>query len=130
MKFSTRAEYGLQAMVSLARNYPEQKNIRQISREESIPAKYLERLMGELRKNNLVRSFQGKNGGYVLVKNPHLIKVGQIIEILEGSIAPMGCADIQCQTTCSCSSSQVWLKLGKQIRKTLYGIKLSELIKS
>jgi Rrf2 family protein len=130
MKFSTRAEYGLQAMVNLARSYPAQKNIRQISREEKIPAKYLERLMGELRKNNLVRSFKGKNGGYVLAKDSRMIKVGQIIEILEGSIAPMGCADAGCQATCSCSSSQVWLKLGKQIRKTLYGIKLSELIKS
>lgn len=128
MKFSTRAEYGLQAMANLAKSYPEQKNIRQISREEKIPAKYLERLMGELRKNKLVQSFQGKNGGYVLIKNPKLIKVGQIIEILEGSISPMRCADIQCRTTCSCSSSQVWLKLGSQIRKTLYGIKLSELI--
>lgn len=128
MKFSTRAEYGLQAMASLARHYPAQKNIRQLSREEGIPAKYLERLMGELRKNNLVRSFQGKNGGYILVKNPALIKVGQIIEILEGSLSPMGCADNRCQSACSCSSSQVWLKLGKQTRKTLYGIKLSELI--
>jgi Rrf2 family cysteine metabolism transcriptional repressor len=129
MKFSTRAEYGLQAMVNLARSYPAQKNIRQISREEKIPAKYLERLMGELRKYNLVRSLKGKNGGYALVKDPHQIKVGRIIEILEGSISPMSCADAVCQTTCSCSSSQVWLKLGKQIRKTLYGIKLNELIK-
>src|SRR3989339_1242979 len=120
MKFSTRAEYGLQAMANLARYYPTQKNIQQISREENIPAKYLERLMGELRKNNLVCSFQGKNGGYVLIKNPRLIKVGQIIEILEGSLSPMECADVECQTTCSCSSSRVWLKLGKQIRKTLY----------
>ena len=128
MKFSTRAEYGLQAMANLARHYPAQKNIRQISREEKIPNKYLERLMGELRKNNLVRSFQGKNGGYILVKNPGLIKVGQIIEVLEGSLSPMGCADVECQKTCSCSSSLVWLKLGKQIRKTLYSIKLSKLI--
>ena len=129
MKFSTRAEYGLQAMTNLARSYPQQKNIRQISREEKIPAKYLERLMGELRKNNLVRSFKGKHGGYILIKDPHVIKVGQIIEILEGSISPMGCADAECQTTCSCSSSQVWLKLGKQIRKTLYSIKLNQLVK-
>jgi Rrf2 family cysteine metabolism transcriptional repressor len=127
MKFSTRAEYGLQAMANLAKNYPQQKNIRQMSREEKIPAKYLERLMGELRKNNLVRSYQGKNGGYVLIKNPKLIKVGQIIEILEGSISPMGCADNQCQAKCSCSSSLVWLKLGSQIRKTLYAIKLSHI---
>ncbi|MBU2028711.1 Rrf2 family transcriptional regulator [Patescibacteria group bacterium] len=129
MKFSTRAEYGLQAMANLARHYPAQKNIRQISKEEGIPAKYLERLMGELRKNILVQSFQGKNGGYVLIKNPKLIKVGQIIEILEGSLSPMGCADSRCRAACSCSSSLVWLKLGKQIRKTLYGIRLSELIK-
>ena len=73
MKFSTRAEYGLKAMVNLAKCYPAQKNIKEICREENVSVKYLERLVGELRKNNLVKSQKGKSGGYTLSKKtkPH-----------------------------------------------------------
>jgi Rrf2 family protein len=128
MKFSTRAEYGLKAMVNLAQCYPEQKNIKTLSVQEGISVKYLERLMNELRKAKLVRSQQGKTGGYTLAKKPEIIKVGQIIEILEGTIAPMKCAETKCVLKNKCSSSLVWDKLGEQIRKTLYGIKLSDVI--
>jgi len=127
MKFSTRAEYGLKAMTNLAKSFPEKKSLFLISKEEGISAKYLEQLMATLKKNKLIRSYKGKNGGYVLFKKPDLTKVGEIVEILEGSIAPMKCDQHQCPI-CRCSSRIVWDKLGKQIRKTLYGIKLSELI--
>ena len=129
MKFSTRAEYGLKAMVNLARCYPDQKNIKAICREENISVKYLERLVGELRKNNLVRSNVGKSGGYTLSRKPTAIKVGEIIETLEGPIVAMNCAGKKCAMLNKCSSQTiVWSKLGAQIKKTLYAIKLSELI--
>lgn len=128
MRFSTRAEYGLRAMVNLAQNYPQKRSIKEIAKEETISVKYLEKLMSELKKNNLVKSLRGKEGGYVLGEKPERITAGKIIEILEGSIAPMSCAEGFCQANCHCPSSSVWIKLGKQIRKTLYEIKLSELI--
>lgn len=128
MKFSTKAEYGLKAMVCLARCYPDQKNIKAICLEEHIPDKYLERLIGELRKSRMVFSQKGKNGGYVLSKKPDLLKVGEIVETLEGPIAPMKCVGKVCSMQRQCSSNVVWNKLGAQIKKTLYGIKLSELI--
>lgn len=129
MKFSTRAEYGLKAIVNLAQIYPRQKNLKTVSREEQIPSKYLERLVGDLRKKQLVVSSKGKAGGYALAKNPAKIRVGEIIEILEGPIAPMRCSGGYCALKQKCSSSFVWNKLGKQIKKTLYGIKLKDLIK-
>ena len=126
MKFSTKAEYGLKAMVNLAISFPELKNIKTIAGEEEISVKYLERLMGILRENNLVNSRQGKSGGYTLAKNPSDIKAGEIIEALEGSIS-VKCEREECRLK-KCPSKKVWMKLGKQIRKTLYGIKLSDLI--
>ena len=128
MKFSTRAEYGLKAMVNLARCYPVQKNIKAICCEENISIKYLERLVGELRKNSLVTSQVGKSGGYTLAKKPSQIKVGEIIEIVEGPISPMGCVGHKCAMENKCTSSVVWNRVGVQIKKTLYGIKLNELI--
>jgi len=128
MRFSTRAEYGLRAMANLAHGFPEKKNIKEISSEEEIPVKYLERLMSELRKSGLVKSLRGKNGGYVLSKKSEKITAGEIIEVLEGSIAPIKCIEGGCASNCHCSSSLVWLKLRKQIKKTLCEIKLSDLI--
>ena len=128
MKFSTKAEYGLKAMANLAFCFPEIRSIGDISREENISFKYLERLAGELRKKKIVKSRKGKNGGYILARSPDKIKVGEIIEILEGSFNPMGCESKECFSR-QCRQRKVWMELEKQIRKTLYGIKLSDLVK-
>lgn len=128
MKFSTRAEYGLKAMVNLALDFPKIKSIKDIAREENISKKYLERLIGELRKNKLVESHKGKNGGYVLASDPKKIRVGKIIEILEGPLLPIKCQSKKCASK-HCLSKKVWVILWRQIRKTLYNIKLDSLIK-
>lgn len=129
MKFSTKAEYGLKAMVNLAQAYPEQRNIKEIATEENISQKYLERLMGTLRNGGIIASSKGKMGGYMLTKNPSRIPVGEIIEILDGEIAPMRCVGKFCASEHKCPSSVVWNTLGTQIKKTLYAIKLNSLVK-
>ena len=129
MKFSTKAEYGLKAMTNLAQCYPEQKTIGEIANQENISQKYLERLMGILRNGGVVSSVKGKQGGYTLAKDPKKIPVGEIIEILDGDIAPMRCVGKFCASEHKCPSSIVWNKLGMQIKKTLYDIKLNTLIR-
>ncbi|MFA6383063.1 MAG: Rrf2 family transcriptional regulator [Parcubacteria group bacterium] len=128
MKFSTKAEYGLKAIVNLAGVFPMQKNLKSIAKEEGISLKYLEQMIANLRRHGLVTSSKGKSGGYTLSKNPKNIRVSEIIEVLEGSIAPMKCFDKICALKKKCPSSIVWDKVGIQIKKTLYDIKLSELI--
>ena len=129
MHFSTKAEYGLKAIVNLAKCYPEQKTIKEIASQEDISQKYLERLLGTLRDGNVIDSVKGKNGGYTLAKNPKKITAGEVIEILDGDISPMRCVGKFCAMEKKCPSSIVWTKLGMQIQKTLYGIKLSDLVK-
>ena len=129
MKFSTRAGYGLRATVNLAKNYPRQKSLQEISQEEKISLKYLEQLFRILKKNKLVKSQKGREGGYVLSRNPKIIRVGEIIETLEGPFIPMECAAGKCDVKCSCASSIVWIKLQTQIKKTLYSMKLKDLTK-
>ncbi len=128
MNFSTKGEYALRAIVNLARHYPQRKNLKIIASEEHISVKYLERLMHDLKKNNLVKSFRGKKGGYILAVIPNQIKVGQIIEATEGPIT-IKCYGEKCKLLHKCPSSFVWIKLGEQIKKTLDAIKISDLIK-
>jgi Rrf2 family protein len=128
LSFSTKGEYGLRAVVNLAQSYPAIKSLKDISVEEGISVKYLEQLFTNLRKNKVVKSFKGKDGGYVLVKDPKEISAGEVIEALEGEMLPK-CHGTHCAHMKNCASSFVWIKLGDQIKKTLYGIKLSDLIK-
>lgn len=128
MNFSTKGEYGLRAAVNLAKNYPQKKNLKTIAAEEKISLKYLERLAGELRRKNIIRSFKGKNGGYVLREKPDGITVGEIIGCLEGPVS-IKCYGAKCHRIHLCPSSMVWIRLGEQINKTLNDIKLSDLIK-
>jgi len=129
MKFSTKAEYGLKAMVNLAKDEVKTKNIKLIAKEESISIKYLERILNVLRKHGLVESFKGINGGYALKKPGNKISVADIVIALEGPIAPMKCVGKVCHMENQCSSKIVWEILGTQIEKTLRHIKLSDLTK-
>jgi len=129
MIFSTKAEYGLRAMVLLAREYPNLRSIKEISSEENISAKYLEQIFIQLKKTKLIVSQKGKSGGYALAKKPEEIKVGEIVETLEGKIEPTKCNSPACRNS-SCSSKKVWVKLSREIKKTLDNIKLSDLIKN
>ena len=126
MQFSTKAEYGLRAVVVLAKAYPKLKSISEISREENISAKYLEQLFGVLKQGGVIISYKGKNGGYALAKSPSKISVAEVIECLEESLEPMNCQSPEC-VNIKCPSKKVWVKLGKEIKKTLKNIKLSEL---
>ena len=128
MQFSTKAEYGLRAMVNLAKNEGKTRAIKIIAKEESISIKYLERILNILRKSDLIESFKGTNGGYVLRKSADKISVADIIIALEGPIAPMKCVGKICRMEKTCSSKAVWEILGAQIEKTLRNIKLSSLI--
>lgn len=127
MKFSTKAEYGLRAMVILARDYPSLKSISEISQEEDISAKYLEQIFTKLRLDNLIVSQKGKSGGYMLMREPLQITVGEIVETLEGKIEPTKCYSVKCKDK-KCTSRKVWIKLSQEIKKTLDNIKLSDLV--
>lgn len=129
MKFSTKAEYGLRAMVSLANNYQEQSySLGRIAKEENISLAYLERLMAKLKKANLITSTKGASGGYRLNKKPEQIKVSEIIEILENTISPFSCLDNKTCQKKNCGAKKVWQKLDTAIRSTLNNITLKDLI--
>ncbi len=133
MKFSTKAEYGLRALVNLAQKKG-YYSLAQIAKEEKISLAYLERLFAKLKKSGLVISQKGIKGGYKLANPLNQVSVKDIFVALEGDIAPYNCNCLSLQSICktakcSCNIKAVWQKLEKEISKTLESIKLSELIK-
>ena len=89
---SKKTKYGLQAMIYLAESYSEGFIlIGDIAEHSSIPKKFLEAILLELRKKGLLTSKKGKGGGYSLGNPPEDITVGSIIRVLEGTLAPVSC---------------------------------------
>jgi Rrf2 family transcriptional regulator, cysteine metabolism repressor len=132
MIFSTKSEYGLRALVNLAKNQnKEPYSLAKIAKEEKISLAYLERLFASLKKARIVQSAKGVKGGYKLVKPVAKISVKDIFTALEGSLAPYICAGLGglCgKRGCDCQTKVVWQKLDQGISKTLSNIKLSDLI--
>ncbi len=128
MKFSSKTEYGLQAMVNLAKSKKTAKPAKTIAKEEKISSKYLERLLNILRKNDLVQSTKGPSGGYTLSRSAQKISLRQIIVALDGPISPMKCIGSVCHKEENCPLKKVWTVVGKNIEETLEKIKLKDLI--
>src|SRR5512140_3597851 len=93
MKVSKKGEYGIRALCHLAERHGEGVvQIREIARLESIPWKFLEGILLQLKSAGIVRSRRGVAGGYALAKPPREIAMGEVIRLLDGPLAPMGSA--------------------------------------
>lgn len=106
MRLSKRGEYGLRAMINLAnaqkQSPGEMVQIKDISSQEKIPAKYLEQILLALKNAGLLQSRMGIGGGYYLARPPREINLGQIIRVLDGPLAPIRCVSQMAYEPCGC----------------------------
>jgi Rrf2 family protein len=88
-----KGKYGLKALVHLAGLPSGQLAfVTDIATANNVPKKFLDGILGDLRKAGFVRSKTGKEGGYTLARPPQEIRVGHVIRVLDGPLAPIGCA--------------------------------------
>ena len=133
MRLSTKGRYGLQAMVDLG-VYSKEKHIslKSIAERLSMSENYLEQLMALLKKNKLVVSVRGAQGGYALAKDPSEITIGEILRALEGSLAPTDCTCkgnvIHCALDGKCVTKSVWEKIRDSIDRVVDNITLDQLM--
>ncbi|ACK49530.1 transcriptional regulator, BadM/Rrf2 family [Methylocella silvestris BL2] len=96
-----KGKYGLKAMVHLAGYLPgEATLVTDIATANQIPKKFLDTILGELRNAGFVNSKKGKGGGYTLARPAHEIKVGHIVRVLDGPLAPIQCASATSYRRC------------------------------
>jgi len=132
LRLSTRGHYGLKAMFDLALNYgPDPIPLKNVAERQNISEHYLERLIATLRKNGLVTSVRGAQGGYILARPPSEINVGDIIRVLEGPIAPLECVSevdpSQCDQSDFCITRLVWARVRDCIAGVLDSISLADM---
>jgi Rrf2 family cysteine metabolism transcriptional repressor len=134
MKVSTRGEYGVRAMVSLAKAFGKgPMSVAAMAKDSSVPYAYLEQLIVPLRRAGLVESRRGAQGGYVLTRSPEMIVVGQVYRVMEGPVAPMDCvsedpADQTCPLIPGCQTRPVWVKVRDSIVDALDSMTLADLV--
>jgi Rrf2 family protein len=88
-----KGKYGLKALAYLA-DVPEGKLafVNDIAKSENIPKKFLDAILGEMRNAGFVHSRKGKAGGYCLARPADEIKIGHVVRVLDGPLAPIPCA--------------------------------------
>jgi Rrf2 family protein len=120
-------------MVALAHRYGNgPMSITEIAKVSSVPPAYLEQLIAPLRRAGLVESKRGAHGGYILSREPNLIRVGDVYRVMEGPVAPMDCvsedADAQtCPLIEGCETRPIWLKVRDSIIEALDSTTLADL---
>ena len=132
MKLSTKGRYGLRALIDLAL-YSDQEavSIQSISTRQHISDSYLEQLMRKLKKEGLVCSMRGAQGGYRLARPAKEISVGDVLRALEGSIEAVSCGEGKnqhCQGEDLCVARYVWQEINKSIQETVDSSMLSQLV--
>ena len=145
MMFSTKAEYGVRVMVALAQRAAERPEgeepvipLAEIAERDGLPLAYLEHLVARLRKAGLIDSRRGSRGGYMLARVPEEITMAEVVEALEGSIAPIECISQNADGSIVCSRESdpnhvcptklLWTRVRLAIVSTLMETTLADLL--
>ena len=138
MMFSTKAEYGIRVMVHLARQGSDAPiSLGSIADGEGLPLAYLEHLVQRLRRAGLVESRRGAHGGYSLARPAGSVAMAEVVEALEGEIAPIECitADADGALVCAregqepCPTKLLWTRVQGSIVRTLNDMTLADLVR-
>ena len=105
MKLSKKGEYALRSLINLGIATEVKRGLVQVSElaeSEQLPVKFLEQIMQALKDAGLVSSMRGKFGGYRLAKPAREITIGQVVRLIDGPLAPIGCVSQSAYEKCTC----------------------------
>lgn len=132
MLISTKGRYALRVMLDLAENpYGEFIPLKDITERQGISKKYLEGIMVILSKAGFVEAMHGKGGGYKLSREPREYKVGEILRLTEGTLAPVMCLEENakvCERAEWCKTLPLWTGLNNVIVEYLDNISLEDIL--
>ena len=131
---STRGRYALRVLIDLAEHRNEQyMPMKEVASRQDISLNYIERIMPVLTKAKLVEGIHGKGGGYRLTKAPEQYRVGEILRLTEGDLAPVaciGCDAKKCSRIDQCRTFSMWDKFYAMTNEYFDGITLADLMKA
>ena len=133
MIVSTRGRYALIVMIDLAEHHSDDRiPLKDISSRQGISQKYMEAIMTLLSKNGFVDAIHGKGGGFKLNRAPEQYKVGEILRLTEGTLAPVACLQENaedCDRASECRTLPMWAKLNSLVNEYLDSVTIADLMK-
>lgn len=133
MIVSTRGRYALRVLLDLCDGDPDAfVPMKEIAKREGISVKYMEQIMPVLVKNGLVEAVHGKCGGYRLGVKPSECRVGDVLRLTEGDLAPVACLSCgaePCKRYADCKTIGMWSEFNRITNEYFDGITLSDLNK-
>jgi Rrf2 family protein len=110
---TAKGKYGLKALVYLAALNPDEiAQASDVAKAKHIPGKFLDTILSELRAGGFVHSHKGPRGGYRLARAPTEIKIGQVIRMIDGPLAPISCASRSAYRACRTAETSKVVPLG------------------
>ena len=133
MKISTKGRYALRFMVSLCTLGADREPVplRRAALDMGVSTKYLEQIAATLTQAGLVRVVRGSSGGYILKRRPEEYTAYEILQPVEGSLAPVSCLDggeSGCERCDTCKTLPLWQGLGSVIADYLSGNTLLDIV--
>ena len=129
---STKGRYALRVMIDLAKqNSDHYVPLKDIAARQEISKKYLEIIVKDMVAGKLLIGASGKGGGYKLCRKPEEYSVGEILELMEGSLATVACLEEgaeKCPRAKDCPTLPMWAEYNRMIHDFFYGKKLSDLL--
>lgn len=132
MMISTRGRYALRVMIDLAEHYSDGYiPMKIIAGRQNISLKYLEQILPSLTRNGMIEGLQRRGGGYRLTAAPDEYRVGDILRVTEGDLAPVACLGCEakvCGRAGNCKTLPMWEEFYKMTNDYFDGIRLSDLM--
>ena len=132
MNVTSKGRYALRIMIDLAQHRDEGYiSLKTISDRTQLSMKYLEMIVGNLKKAELVDSTRGKEGGYKLNKTPQEYSIGEILRCIEDNLARVACikeGEIQCDRSGACLTVPMWKELDDITNAYLDTVSLEDLL--
>lgn len=132
MNVTSKGRYALRIMIDLAQHRDEGYiSLKTISDRTQLSMKYLEMIVGNLKKAELVDSTRGKEGGYKLNRTPAEYGVGDILRCIEDNLAPVSCiksGSVCCERAAECMTVPMWMELDDIINAYLDTVSLEDLL--
>ena len=133
MMISTRGRYALRVMIDLAENQKEGYiPMKDVASRQGISLKYLERILPVLVKNGYIEGVQGKSGGYKLTRMPEEYRVGDILRLTEGDLAPVArleCGAAPCEKVGECRTIGMWNEFHDLVNNYFDGVTIAGLMR-
>ena len=120
MLISQKCQYALRALFELAKHYGQGPvKIAEIAEVQAIPVRFLEVILSQLKQGGFVESRRGNEGGYLLLRAPHRVTVGEVIRFVEGPVGPVACVEEGLESDCPLHDSCVFLGLWEKVQEAI-----------